>query len=112
VVAVLASLGLGYILAGFATELWHYLVTVGLLGGQTGRVQARVGNLISNPLTLTVQSPEATRRWPLRRLAACTMMLPRARWMVVSFPRAVTDSSARSPISTTEPSRRRSVEPR
>jgi MFS family permease len=29
----LASLGLGYILAGFATELWHYLVTVGLLGG-------------------------------------------------------------------------------
>ena len=29
----LASLGLGYFLAGFATELWHYLVTVGLLGG-------------------------------------------------------------------------------
>ena len=29
----LASLGLGYLLAGFATELWHYLVTVGLLGG-------------------------------------------------------------------------------
>ena len=28
----LASLGLGYFLAGFATELWHYLVTVGLLG--------------------------------------------------------------------------------
>ena len=23
----------GYLLAGFATELWHYLVTVGLLGG-------------------------------------------------------------------------------
>jgi hypothetical protein len=31
--------------------------TVGLLGGQIGRVQARVGNLRSNPLTLTVQSP-------------------------------------------------------
>jgi len=29
----LARLGLGYFLAGFATELWHYLVTVGLLGG-------------------------------------------------------------------------------
>ena len=29
----LASLGLGYFLAGFATELWHYLLTVGLLGG-------------------------------------------------------------------------------
>jgi len=31
--------------------------TVGLLGGQTGRVQARVGNLRTNPLTLTVLSP-------------------------------------------------------
>ena len=29
----LASLGVGYLLAGFATELWHYLLTVGLLGG-------------------------------------------------------------------------------
>jgi MFS family permease len=29
----LAGLGLGYLLAGFATELWHYLLTVGLLGG-------------------------------------------------------------------------------
>ena len=29
----LASLGLGYFLAGFSTELWHYMVTVGLLGG-------------------------------------------------------------------------------
>ena len=28
----LASLGLGYVLAGFATELWHYLLR-GLLGG-------------------------------------------------------------------------------
>jgi len=42
--------------------------TVGLLGGQTGRVQARVGNLISNPLTLTVQSPldSITAGGPLR----------------------------------------------
>jgi MFS family permease len=29
----LASLGLGYLLAGFATELWHYLVCVGFLDG-------------------------------------------------------------------------------
>ncbi len=29
----LTSLGLGYLLAGFSTELWHYLLTVGLLGG-------------------------------------------------------------------------------
>jgi MFS family permease len=29
----LISLGSGYVLAGFATELWHYLVGVGLLGG-------------------------------------------------------------------------------
>jgi MFS family permease len=29
----LTSLGLGYLLAGSATELWHYLVCVGFLGG-------------------------------------------------------------------------------
>ena len=29
----LTMLGLGYVLAGSATELWQYLVTVGLLGG-------------------------------------------------------------------------------
>ena len=29
----LTVLGLGYVLAGSTTELWHYLVTVGLLGG-------------------------------------------------------------------------------
>jgi MFS family permease len=29
----LTMLGLGYVLAGSATELWHYLLTVGLLGG-------------------------------------------------------------------------------
>ena len=37
--------------------------TVGLIGGQTGRVQARVGNLRSNPLTLTVLSPGAKPCW-------------------------------------------------
>jgi len=29
----LSSLGLGYLLAGFATELWHYVAAVGVLGG-------------------------------------------------------------------------------
>jgi MFS family permease len=29
----LGCLGFGYLFAGFATELWHYLVAVGLLGG-------------------------------------------------------------------------------
>jgi len=29
----LLCLGLGYCLAGFSTELWHYMVTVGLMGG-------------------------------------------------------------------------------
>ena len=29
----LSSLGLSYVLAGFSTTLWHYMVTVGLLGG-------------------------------------------------------------------------------
>ena len=29
----LASLGFAYLLAGFSTQLWHYMVTVGLLGG-------------------------------------------------------------------------------
>jgi MFS family permease len=29
----LVCLGAGYVLAGFATQLWHYLVAVGLLGG-------------------------------------------------------------------------------
>jgi len=31
--------------------------TVGLIGGTTGRIQARVGNLISSPVTLTVLPP-------------------------------------------------------
>ena len=25
--------GVGYLLAGFATELWHYVAAVGVLGG-------------------------------------------------------------------------------
>ncbi len=29
----LLSLGVGYLLAGFSTQLWHYMLTVGLLGG-------------------------------------------------------------------------------
>jgi len=29
----LVSLGAGYVLASFATELWHYILAVGLLGG-------------------------------------------------------------------------------
>jgi MFS family permease len=29
----LTSLGLGYLLAGFATQLWHYVLAVGVLGG-------------------------------------------------------------------------------
>jgi MFS family permease len=29
----LLCLGLGYLLAGLSTELWHYMLTVGLLGG-------------------------------------------------------------------------------
>jgi len=42
--------------------------TIGLVGGQTGRLQARVGNLRSNPLTLTVQAPldSITAAGPLR----------------------------------------------
>ena len=31
--------------------------TVGLIGGTTGRIQARVGNLISSPVTLTILPP-------------------------------------------------------
>ena len=59
----LASLGLGYFLAGFSTELWHYMVTVGLLGGlgaaSLGMIVAsallsrwftsRIGSIISLP---------------------------------------------------------------
>ncbi len=29
----LVCLGAGYVLAGFATELWHYMLGVGLMGG-------------------------------------------------------------------------------
>ena len=36
------------------------------------------------PVTATWQSAVATYRWPCRRLAACTMMLPRLSRMVRS----------------------------
>lgn len=59
----LACLGLGYVLAGFSTELWQYLLTVGLLGGlgaaSLGMIVAsallsrwftsRIGSVISLP---------------------------------------------------------------
>jgi len=59
----LASLGISYFLAGFATELWQYLLTVGLLGGlgaaSLGMIVAsallsrwftsRIGSIISLP---------------------------------------------------------------
>jgi MFS family permease len=59
----LSSLGLGYLLAGSATELWHYLFAVGFLGGlgsaSLGMIAAsallsrwftdRMGSIISVP---------------------------------------------------------------
>jgi MFS family permease len=59
----LVCLGVGYFLAGFSTELWHYMVTVGLLGGlgaaSLGMIVAsallsrwftsRIGSIISLP---------------------------------------------------------------
>jgi len=43
----LASLGLAYLLAGFSTQLWHYMVTVGLLGGLGA---ASLGMIIASAL--------------------------------------------------------------
>jgi MFS family permease len=59
----LLCLGLGYLLAGFSTELWHYMLTVGLLGGLgaallgmivassllTRWFSARIGSVMSAP---------------------------------------------------------------
>jgi MFS family permease len=43
----LASLGLAYLLAGFSTQLWQYMVTVGLLGGLGA---ASLGMIIASAL--------------------------------------------------------------
>jgi hypothetical protein len=56
--------------------------TVGLIGGQTGRIQARVGNLRSNPLTIAVQSP----------LDSITRIGPRQSSVTVSTPDSLSDS--------------------
>jgi MFS family permease len=61
----LLSLGSGYLLAGFATELWHYLVTVGLLGGLGA---AALGMIVASAL-LT--------RWFMTRIGSI-MSLPYA----------------------------------
>jgi hypothetical protein len=61
------------------------------------------------PVTATRQSRVATYRWPEWRLAACTMMAPCSRPMVISLPCSETEKPERSRISTREPSRRRSI---
>jgi MFS family permease len=61
----LASLGSGYLLAGFATELWHYLVTVGLLGGLGA---ASLGMIVASALLS---------RWFMTRIGSI-MSLPYA----------------------------------
>jgi MFS family permease len=61
----LACLGAGYLLAGFATELWHYLVTVGLLGGLGA---AALGMIVASALLS---------RWFTTRIGAI-MSLPYA----------------------------------
>ena len=68
----LASLGLSYFLAGFATELWHYLLTVGLLGGLGA---AALGMIVASALLSRWFSPTSARscRCPTRRSApACS----------------------------------------
>jgi MFS family permease len=61
----LLSLGSGYLLAGFATELWHYLVTVGLLGGLGA---AALGMIVASALIS---------RWFMTRIGSI-MSLPYA----------------------------------
>jgi MFS family permease len=61
----LLSLGSGYLLAGFATELWHYLVTVGLLGGLGA---AALGMIVASALLS---------RWFMTRIGSI-MSLPYA----------------------------------
>jgi MFS family permease len=61
----LLSLGSGYLLAGFATELWHYLVAVGLLGGLGA---AALGMIVASALLS---------RWFMTRIGSI-MSLPYA----------------------------------
>jgi MFS family permease len=61
----LLSLGSSYLLAGFATELWHYLVTVGLLGGLGA---ASLGMIVASALLS---------RWFMTRIGSI-MSLPYA----------------------------------
>jgi MFS family permease len=58
-------LGSGYLLAGFATELWHYLVAVGLLGGLGA---AALGMIVASALLS---------RWFMTRIGSI-MSLPYA----------------------------------
>jgi MFS family permease len=61
----LLSLGSSYLLAGFASELWHYLVTVGLLGGLGA---ASLGMIVASALLS---------RWFMTRIGSI-MSLPYA----------------------------------
>ena len=61
----LLSLGSGYLLAGFATELWHYHVAVGLLGGLGA---AALGMIVASALLS---------RWFMTRIGSI-MSLPYA----------------------------------
>jgi MFS family permease len=61
----LLSLGASYLLAGFATELWQYLVTVGLLGGLGA---ASLGMIVASALLS---------RWFMTRIGSI-MSLPYA----------------------------------
>lgn len=61
----LLSLGSSYLLAGFATELWHYLLTVGLLGGLGA---ASLGMIVASALLS---------RWFMTRIGSI-MSLPYA----------------------------------
>jgi MFS family permease len=71
----LISLGVGYFLAGFATELWHYMVTVGLLGGlgaaSLGMIVASA--LISRWFTTRIGSIMSL---PYAAIGAGMLMLP------------------------------------
>jgi MFS family permease len=72
----LASLGLGYLLAGFSTELWHYLVTVGLLGGLGA---ASLGMIVASSLLTRWFSPTrigSVMSLPYAAIGAGMLILP------------------------------------